>query len=145
MSQPNRDNTVAADLRDASDRKPLGTLPPKPRPAKRGGRITTGVKSVVSGNILDSKRRYFPFIMYCCLLAAVYLWHLISYQSLQRRELNARHTTEQMRLRAIAYRAIRMNSERFSSLTERVEQMGIDIEESVEPPKVIRKSSDKRK
>ena len=84
-------------------------------------------------------RKYYPLLLYCCLLILIYIAYVFYYQRTQRLEIAQKIALQEERSRALVYQSLRMNASRHSTITEEIEKRGIDLQDSPVPPKTIKK------
>ncbi len=109
---------------------------------KNSGRPKKGVVApIITGEVLLWLRRWYPLIIYCCLLIFIYILQHFNYQRTQREEIAARLELNRERSRSIIFASIRMNNSRPSYIREQVQKRGIKLIESTEPPKRLIRSA----
>lgn len=146
------DNKLSTSSNEASDEEPTQESEPErpfdeperpaePKKRTRRNMASKTVKDIVSGGILSNPkvRRYYPYLIGFGILIVAYLMSWFSVQRLQ-------HTRQvlEKQLRTIRTEAVTISSEakqmtNRSNITKRITALGIELEESTEPVRVIEK------
>lgn len=128
---------------ESAPERPFAEEESEPEPKKRTRRSSAGkaVGDIISGGILSNPkvRDYYPYLIGFGLLIVLYLMSWFSVQRLQ-------HTRQvlEKQLRTIRTEAVTISSEakqqtNRSNITKRIAELGLDLEESTKPVKVIEK------
>lgn len=139
------DNKLSTSSNAPSDEEPTQESEPErpaePKKRTRRNMASKTVKDIVSGGILSNPkvRRYYPYLIGFGILIVAYLMSWFSVQRLQ-------HTRQvlEKQLRTIRTEAVTISSEakqmtNRSNITKRITALGIELEESTEPVRVIEK------
>ena len=128
---------------ESAPERPFAEEEPTQEPPKRRQRSGAGkaIVDIISGGILsDPKvRGYYPYLIGFGILIVLYLMSWFGVQRLQ-------HTQQvlEKQLRTIRTEAVTISSEakqqtNRSNITKRIAELGLDLEESTKPVKVIEK------
>lgn len=119
------------------DHKPTGAVKPSDINRPKGG----GTKDFFSGELLyrPGIRRYYPFILYCCLLVIVYMGYTFNAQRTLREEISSRLRLQQLRSEALLLSSKRLDAVRYINLEEEIKSRKIELRQNNIPPVVIRK------
>jgi hypothetical protein len=93
------------------------------------------VAPIITGEVLLWLHRWYPLIIYCCLLVFIYILQHFNYQRTQSEEIASRLELNKERSRSIIFASMRMNNSRPSYIREQVQKRGLKLIESTEPPK----------
>lgn len=107
----------------------------KPRIKRNGLRV----KDFVTGNVLtrDQIVRQFPFFVFLVLLAIFYIGNHYRYERLMRAEQKLRTEVREMRAESVSTAAQLMQISRQTQVLKLVQQQGLELQESVIPPKKV--------
>ncbi len=99
------------------------------------------IGSLLSGNILSKTevRRLYPYMLFLAFLMLLYISNVFRMQQLHRRHDALVKEVKELRAKSLTISAMRMNSTRQSEIIRELEVRGIDLQESLVPPKVIGK------
>lgn len=138
LSKNGRQSTAPRD-----DRKPMGAVKPSTVGHPRKNRTS----DFFSGDVLSRPgvRRYYPFMLYCCLLVIIYIGFVYAYQRAQREEVSCRLRLQQLRSESLLYSSERLDVVRYINLEEEIEKRNIDIRQWNTAPVVIRKDEEQER
>lgn len=104
-------------------------------------RLKEYIGSLLSGNILSKSevRRLYPYLLFVAFLMLLYISNVFRMQHLHRRHDALVKEVKELRAKSLTISAMRMNSTRQSEIIRELEVRGIDLQESLVPPKVIGK------
>ena len=96
--------------------------------------------SLLSGNILSKAevKRLYPYFVFIAFLTILYISNIFSMQSSYRRYDHLSKEIKELRAESITIASERMNATRQSRILEEANARGLDIRESVIPPKVVK-------
>ncbi len=102
---------------------------------ERGGVLS----QIFSGRFLTHQRveRHYPFVIYIFFLMFLYISQGYYVQSLHRQHKRLTAEIEELRVRSLTFASERMSATRRSAIVEALEEHGIELEESLTPPKII--------
>lgn len=106
---------------------------------KTFGNVSQYAKSVISGDILkDPKvRRRMPYVIFIAFLMMLYIANSYNTQRLHRRYIALSREVAELRTKSLALTEKRMGAARQSDLIRELRRRGIEMEESVTPPKKL--------
>jgi hypothetical protein len=110
--------------------------PEKPKEKKSA----VGLKDFLTGSILTTEMvsRQLPYILFLAFLAIFYIGNRYRYEKLVKREKNLQIEVRNMRAESITTAAQLMFISKQSEVSKLVKIRGLELEESVVPPKRIR-------
>lgn len=99
----------------------------------------TILRGMIDGTLLTRKKvlKQLPFIFYLVFLSLVYISNRYHAETLRNRIDNLREITNELRSQAIFVSSELMKLSRQTEVAEEVEKKGLQLKESVEPPKKI--------
>ena len=136
---------AGADRKERQDREetpdPVSESAPEEEIPAPPSRWKEYVGSLLSGNILSKTevRRLYPYMLFLAFLMLLYISNVFRMQQLYRRHEALTKEVKELRAKSLTISAMRMNSTRQSEIIRELEVRGIDLQESLVPPKVIGK------
>lgn len=96
---------------------------------------------LLSGNILskDEVRRYYPYMLFVSFLVLLYISNVFRMQQFHRRHDMLQIEVKDLRAQSLTMASKRMLLTRQSQILKEVQSRGLDLKESLAPPKVIEK------
>lgn len=126
------------DIKGYRDEKPLGKigLPQQRQPKSKAARTA---RDIVTGDILESSRLRgkYPIVIFCIILVFLYIGHNFNFQRLQRLEIQQKMELNNERSRSMVFSSMRLNASRHSRIIEEIKDRGLQLEESMVPPKKV--------
>lgn len=109
---------------------------PEVMPVSKG---KEALASFLSGNFLTKAevRRVYPYMIAIFALMIIYITNVFNMQQLYRRHSKLQQQVKELRARSATISAIKMNATRQSEITRVLSERGIELTESLTPPKVI--------
>lgn len=97
------------------------------------------LRGMVDGTLLTRKKvvNQLPFIFYLVFLSLLYISNRYHAESLRKKIVTLRETTDELRSEAIFVSSELMKLSRQTEVADEVEKKGLGLKESVEPPKKI--------
>lgn len=138
MSAPETDGSgdaTAPGAGVADDGAPGGQVR---RPSSR---IKRQVGALLSGSILSKAevRKFYPYMLLLAFLMLLYIANVFKMQQLHKQHDRLAAEVKELRAKSLTLSSIRMNATRQSEILKELKNRGIDLEESVTPPKIINK------
>ncbi len=117
------------------DEKPLGAV----KPSKINASKKRSSKSLLSGEVLYSKtvKKYYPLMLYCCLLIILYMGYNFTCQRAQREEIACRIELQRERSKALLISSEKLDATRYNNITQEIKRRGINIQEWNTPATII--------
>ena len=99
----------------------------------------TGIKDVLNGSVLtrDSVVKQFPYIFFLAFLAIIYIGNRYHAEQLVRTSVEMQKELKELRSEAIATASELMYISKQSEVAKMVDKKGLELKESIEPPKKI--------
>jgi len=99
----------------------------------------TILRGMIDGSLLTRKKvlKQLPFLFYLVFLSLIYISNRYHAETLRNRIDNLREVTNELRSQAIFVSSELMKLSRQTEVAEEVEKKGLQLKESVEPPKKI--------
>ncbi|MFW5878169.1 MAG: FtsL-like putative cell division protein [bacterium] len=96
-------------------------------------------RGIIDGSLLTRKKviQQLPFIFFLVFLGLIYISNIYHAETLRKRIEVLRETTNELRSQAIFVSSELMKLSRQTEVAEEMEKKGLDLKESVEPPKKI--------
>ncbi|MGC9341408.1 MAG: FtsL-like putative cell division protein [Bacteroidales bacterium] len=96
-------------------------------------------RGLIDGTLLTRRKvvRQLPFIFYLVFLGLIYISNRYHAETLRNRIEDLRETTNELRSQAIFVSSELMKLSRQTEVADEVERKGLNLKESVEPPKKI--------
>ncbi len=96
---------------------------------------------LLSGSILTRTevRRSYPYLIFVAFLMLLYISSVFRMQQLHRREQELSRQVKELRAMSLELASERMNATRQSHIISELEERGIPLKESTDPPKIIAK------
>jgi cell division protein FtsL len=96
-------------------------------------------RGLIDGTLLTRKKviRQLPFIFYLVFLGLIYISNRYHAETLRNRIEDLRETTNELRSEAIFVSSELMKLSRQTEVADEVERKGLELKESVKPPKKI--------
>lgn len=125
------------------DEKPMGAV----RPSEIDKARRRSSKSIFSGDVLYSKsiRRYYTFVLYCCLLMLLYMGYNFTCQRTQREEIACRIELQRERSKSLLLSSERLDATRHNNIMAEIKRRGLRLQEWSTPPMVIKRNRDDKK
>lgn len=120
-------------------------LQSEPAPAEqkpqRPSKIKQAVVSVLSGNILSRAevKKQYPYMLFIAFLMMIYIGNVFKMQQLHRYHGRLSTEVKELRAKSLTISSQRVDATRQSQIIKELEARGIDLRESLVPPKVISK------
>lgn len=97
-------------------------------------------KQIIDGSLLTRKSviRQLPFILFLTLLAVLYIANRYNAMRITRQVNELQAEIRELRARSITLAAELMNMSRQSQVAKMVKEKGLDLKESVTPPRVLK-------
>lgn len=97
-------------------------------------------KQIIDGTLLTRKSviRQLPFMLFLSLLAVLYIANRYNAMRITRQVNELQIEIRELRARSITIAAELMNMSRQSQVARMVQEKGLELKESVTPPKVLR-------
>ncbi len=110
--------------------------PEKPKEKK----TSLGLKDILTGSVLTSEMvsRQLPYILFMALLAVFYIGNRYRYEKLVKKEKNLQIEVRNLRAESITTAAQLMFISKQSEVAKLCEKRGLDLKESVVPPRTIK-------
>jgi hypothetical protein len=110
--------------------------PEKPKDKKS----SVGLKDFLTGSILttDSVSKQLPYVMFLAFLAIFYIGNRYRYEKLVRKDKNLQIEVRNLRAESITTAAQLMFISKQSEVAKLCEERGLELKESVVPPKKIK-------
>ncbi len=122
------------------DEKPRGEVAPSAldRSKKRSA------NTIFSGGVLYNPtiRRYYPFILYCCLLVLIYMGYFFAGQRLQREEITSQMELQKLRTRSLLMSTERHRATSHDNIIKDIERRNLKIKQWNIPPTTIHKADE---
>lgn len=118
-----------------SEPAPVEQKPQKP------SKIKQAVVSVLSGNILSRAevKKQYPYMLFIAFLMMIYIGNVFKMQQLHRYHGRLSTEVKELRAKSLTISSQRVDATRQSQIIKELEARGIDLRESLVPPKVISK------
>lgn len=102
-------------------------------------------RGIIDGTLLTRKKviQQLPFIFFLVFLSVVYISNRYHAETLRNRIEDLRETTNELRSQAIFVSSELMKLSRQTEVAEEMQKKGLDLKESVEPPKKIELKEEK--
>ena len=96
-------------------------------------------RGIIDGSLLTRKKvvQQLPFIFFLVFLSLIYISNIYHAETLRNRIEVLRETTNELRSQAIFVSSELMKLSRQTEVAEEMEKKGLDLKESVQPPKKI--------
>lgn len=96
-------------------------------------------RGIIDGSLLTRKKviQQLPFVFFLVFLSVVYISNRYHAETLRNRIEDLREVTNELRSQAIFVSSELMKLSRQTEVAEEMEKKGLDLKESVEPPKKI--------
>ncbi len=106
---------------------------------------SSSIKDFIDGSILNSRNfiRQLPYILFLTLLALLYIANRYHAEKVVRETSRLRSEVKELRAEAITIASKLMNISKQSEVAKMVEERGLDLKESTEPPIIIKKENNK--
>lgn len=106
---------------------------------KEKSTIKRFMRGFVSGNVLSQPevKRLMPYALFLAFLMLLYIGNGYRMQRLQRRYSKLNSEVKELRTKSLSINEMRMTATRRSEIIKALQERGIELEESVVPPKVI--------
>jgi hypothetical protein len=103
---------------------------------------SSSIKDVIDGSFLNSKNfiGQLPFILFLTFLAILYIANRYHAEKVVRETSKIRSEVKELRAEAITITSKLMNISKQSAVARLVNERGLELKESTEPPIVIKKS-----
>ena len=103
---------------------------------------SSSIKDVIDGSFLNSKNfiGQLPFILFLTFLAILYIANRYHAEKVVRETSKIRSEVKELRAEAITITSKLMNISKQSAVARLVNERGLELKESTEPPTVIKKS-----
>ncbi len=105
---------------------------------KDSGRLRRNFRGFMSGGLLRRPNvlRKLPYVFFVLLLMLLYIAGGYHTQQLNRRYIRLNNEVKELRTKSLSINEMRMTATRQSEIIERLRQAGIELEESVVPPRI---------
>lgn len=115
--------------------EPVELKPRKP------SKIKQAVVSVLSGSILSRAevKKQYPYMLFIAFLMMIYIGNVFKMQQLHRYHGRLSKEVKELRAKSLTISSQRVDATRQSQIIKELEARGIDLRESLVPPKVISK------
>ena len=102
-------------------------------------RLRRTMRGVMSGSVLRQPGfvRQLPYVFFILLLMLLYIGNGYYTQKLNRRYTQLNNQVKELRTKSLSINEMRMTATRQSEIMKRLQEAGIDLKESVTPPKVV--------
>ena len=104
-------------------------------------RLKRQIGALLSGSILSKAevRKFYPYMLLLAFLMLLYIANVFKMQQLHKQHDRLAAEVKELRAKSLTLSSIRMNATRQSEILKELKKRGIDLEESVVPPKIIDK------
>ncbi len=102
-------------------------------------------RGIIDGTLLTRKKviQQLPFVFFLVFLSVVYISNRYHAETLRNRIEDLRETTNELRSQAIFVSSELMKLSRQTEVADEMQRKGLDLKESVEPPKKIELKEEK--
>lgn len=137
--QPGGDGGVSP--READAQQQGEEEQPEPAQPKKPSKFVEFMGGMLSGSILSKAevRKQYPYMLFVAVLMMFYIGNIFRMQSLYRRHEALTGEVKELRSKSVTLAANLAETTRQSAIIEELKRRGIDLQESVVPPKVISK------
>lgn len=137
-AQNDRQDEQYDDEQQALQSEPVEQKPQKPQ---KPSKIKQAVVSVLSGNILSRAevKKQYPYMLFIAFLMMIYIGNVFKMQQLHRYHGRLSTEVKELRAKSLTISSQRVDATRQSQIIKELEARGIDLRESLVPPKVISK------
>ena len=110
------------------------------RPPSKWTKVKENIGSWLSGNILSHGEvlRLYPYLLTVAALMLFYISNIFYMQQLYRRQATLARDVKELRAKSLTVSSLRMTSTRQSEIIRELRRRGIELEELLEPPKVVK-------
>lgn len=116
-------------------------LPQEPEQPREPSKLKQLIVSVLSGSILSRAevKKQYPYMLFIAFLMLLYISNIFKMQQLHRQHSRLGVEVKELRAKSLTISSQRVDATRQSQIIKELNERGVDLKESLTPPKVISK------